>query len=131
MQRIIDFLNEAGCYFLATVDGDLPCIRPFGSNMLFEGRLYLCTGDFKDVFCQLTDNPKISIAAMGSNGNWLRITGEVVFDDRPEPVAAMYKLIPALHKLYDDQGRELKVCYIENGRAQFNLSDGAQEEIEF
>lgn len=131
MQRIIDFLNEAGCYFLATVDGDLPCIRPFGSNLLFEGRLYLCMGDFKAVYSQLAVNPRIAIAAMGSDGHWLRLSGEAVFDDRPEPVAAMYELIPSLHKLYRDQGRELKVCYIKNGRAQFYLSDGALEEFEF
>lgn len=131
MQRIIDFLNEAGCYFLATADGNLPCIRPFGSNLLFEGRLYMCMGDFKSVYRQLRANPKVAIAAIGSDGNWLRITGEVVFDDRPEPAAAMYTLIPALHKLYSDQGRELRMCYIKNGRAQFHLAEGVQEEIEF
>jgi uncharacterized pyridoxamine 5'-phosphate oxidase family protein len=131
MQRIIDFLNDAGCYFLATADGNVPFIRPFGSNLLFEGKLYMCMGDFKDVYRQLQANPNIAIAALGEEGRWLRISGEVVFDDRPEPVEAMYKLIPTLHQLYDEQGRDLKVCYITNGRAQFNTADGDVEEVEF
>ena len=131
MQRIIDFLNEAGCYFLATAAKDGVSIRPFGSNLLFEGRLYMCTGDFKEVYKQLQENPRIAIAALGEEGKWLRITGEVVFDTRPEPVEAMYALSPSLRELYDENERKLQVCYIENGRAQFYTADGEEEEFEF
>ena len=131
MQRIIDFLNDAGCYFLATAAGDDVSVRPFGSNLLFEGRLYMCTGDFKDVYKQLCANPKIAIAALGEEGKWLRITGNIVFDTRPEPVEAMYRLIPSLKELYDEKERKLQVCYIENGCAQFYSADGEEEEFEF
>lgn len=131
MQRIIDFLNDAGCYFLATLDGETPQIRPFGSNLLFEGRLYMCMGDFKDVYKQLQANTRIAIAALGADGNWIRISGEAVFDDRPEPVEAMYELLPSLHELYDEQERKLQVCYIKNGHAIFNTADGEQEEFDF
>ena len=131
MQRIIDFLNDAGCYFLATAVGDGVSVRPFGSNLLFEGRLYMCMGDFKDVYKQLQANPKIAIAALGDEGKWLRITGDVVFDTRPEPVEAMYRLIPSLKELYDEEERKLQVCYIDNGYAQFYSADGEEEDFAF
>ena len=131
MQRIFDFLIEAGFYFLATVEGDSPRIRPFGSQLLFEGRLYVCMGDFKDVYRQLMENPRIAIGAIGAEGKWMRMTGELVFDERAEPQQAMYEAIPSLHEIYDEQGRDLKLAYINNGHVQFHETPGLIEEFDF
>ena len=79
MQQVRDFLHQAGCYFLATVDGDQPRVRPFGTVDIFEGRLYIQTGKVKDVSKQLQKNPKAEICAF-ANGTWVRVAGELIRD---------------------------------------------------
>ncbi len=131
MTRIYDFLESAGYYFFGTVDGENPCIRPFGSQLLHDGKLYMCTGDFKDVYQQMRQNPKVAVGAMGSAGDWMRLTGEAVFADNPELVDAMYEKIPSLRDIYEKQGRTPVIFYIQNGYAQFNSPDGTQDGYEF
>ena len=35
MKRVYDFLKDAGVYYLATVEGDQPRVRPFGTENEF------------------------------------------------------------------------------------------------
>ena len=81
MERVCKFLKDAGTYYLATVEGDQPRVRPFGTAHIFEGRLYIQTGKIKPVSRQLAANPKAEICAF-HNGTWLRVAGELVEDDR-------------------------------------------------
>lgn len=83
MQRVCEFLKSAGTYFLATVEGDQPRVRPFGTAHVFEDRLYIQTGKAKPVSKQIIANPKVEISAF-KDGKWLRISGELVEDDRVE-----------------------------------------------
>ena len=83
MKRVEEFLKEAGTYYLATVDGDQPRVRPFGTVNVFEDKLYIQTGKVKDVSKQLHANPKAEICAF-KNGEWLRVAGTLVEDDRRE-----------------------------------------------
>ena len=82
-QDIINFLKEADTYYLATVEGDQPRVRPFGTAHIFEGKLYIQTGKVKNVSKQIHANPKVEICAF-KNGEWLRVAGELVEDDRRE-----------------------------------------------
>ena len=43
MERVAKFLKEAETYYLATVEGDQPRVRPFGTAHIFEGKLYIQT----------------------------------------------------------------------------------------
>ena len=83
MERVVNFLKEAETYYLATVEGDQPRVRPFGTAHVFEGKLYIQTGKVKDVSKQIHANPKVEICAF-KNGEWLRVAGELVEDDRRE-----------------------------------------------
>ena len=49
MKRVYDFLKKAETYYLATVEGDQPRVRPFGTVNEFEGKLYIQTGKVKPV----------------------------------------------------------------------------------
>ena len=69
MQRVLNFLKEAGTYYLATIDGDQARVRPFGTINEFEGKLYIQTGKVKDVLKQLHKNPKAGICAF-KDGNF-------------------------------------------------------------
>ena len=69
IEKVSRFLEEAGTYYLATVEGDQPRVRPFGTVLVYDGRLYIQTGKVKPVSKQLAANPKAEIcAARGRNG---------------------------------------------------------------
>ena len=108
MQRVVDFLKEANTYYLATVEGDQPRVRPFGTAHVFEGKLYIQTGKVKNVSKQIAANPKVEICAF-HEGKWLRVAGELVNDDRREPKAAMLEKMPSLKAMYsaDDDNTQV------------------------
>ena len=99
MERVVQFLKEAETYYLATVEGDQPRVRPFGTAHIFEGKLYIQTGKVKDVSKQIHANPKVEICAY-KNGEWLRVAGELVEDDRREARQSMLDAYPSLQKMY-------------------------------
>ena len=63
MQEVEKFLKECGVYFVATVDGDQPRVRPFGTANIFDGKLYIQTGKSKDVSKQIHTNAKVEVCA--------------------------------------------------------------------
>ena len=81
IEKVCQFLEESGTYYLATVDGDQPRVRPFGTVMIFEGKLYIQTGKVKPVSRQLAANPKAEICAF-ADGTWIRVAGKLIRDDR-------------------------------------------------
>ena len=95
MERVVKFLKDAGVYYLATVEGDQPRVRPFGTAHVFEGKLYIQTGKVKDVSRQLLANPKAEICAF-LNGEWIRIAGELIEDDRIEARQSLLDAYPGL-----------------------------------
>ena len=95
LERVCSFLDEAGTYYLATVEGDQPRVRPFGAVALFEGRLYIITGKVKAVSKQLEANPKAELCAF-HGGRWLRVAGELVNDDDRAVKVAMLEKMPSL-----------------------------------
>ena len=99
MERVVNFLKEAETYYLATVEGDQPRVRPFGTAHIFEGKLYIQTGKVKDVSKQIHANPKVEICAF-KNGEWLRVAGELVEDDRREARQSMLDAYPSLQNMY-------------------------------
>ena len=99
MERVVNFLKEAETYYLATVEGDQPRVRPFGTAHIFEGKLYIQTGKVKDVSKQIHANPKVEICAF-KNGEWLRVAGELVEDERREARQSMLDAYPSLQNMY-------------------------------
>lgn len=89
MNHIVEELKKAGTFYVATVEGDQPRVRPFSSVTEFEGQVYLCTNNTKDVYRQLIANPRVEISGMGKDGSWVRVVGRAIRDDRDEARAAM------------------------------------------
>lgn len=117
MKQVLDFLNKCGVYYLATVEGDQPRVRPFGAACIFEGRLYITTGNKKPVYAQMLANPKVEISGM-SEGKWIRLTGTVVTDPRRAAKTAMLEAHPQLRSMYDEDDGILEVLYLKNATAQ-------------
>ena len=130
MERVCSFIKEAQTYYLATVDGDQPRVRPFGTINIFEGKLYIQTGRVKDVAKQLAANPKAEICAF-KDGVWIRVAGELVDDDRVEPKKAMLEAYPELRRMYDPEDGNTEVLYFKNAKATFSSFTAAPETVEF
>ena len=130
MERVCKFLKDAGTYYLATVEGDQPRVRPFGTAHIFEGRLYIQTGKIKPVSRQLAANPKAEICAF-HNGTWLRVAGELVEDDRVEARKSMLDAYPNLRKMYDENDGNTQVLYFKNAVATFSSFTAAPEMVSF
>ena len=130
MQRVHDFLKEAHVYYLATVEGDQPRVRPFGTVNLFEGKLYIQTGHVKPCAKQLIANPKAEICAF-HNGTWVRIAGELKEDDRVEAKKSMLDEYSDLRAMYDENDSNTQVLYLKNAVATFSSFTAAPEVREF
>ena len=116
MERVCQFLKDAGVYYLATVEGNQPRVRPFGTAHIFEGKLYIQTGKVKPTSKQLLANPKAEICAF-HNGTWIRVAGELVEDDRVEAKKSMLDAYPNLRGMYDENDGNTQVLYLKNATA--------------
>lgn len=116
MKRVNDFLKAAGVYYLATVDGDQPRVRPFGTVNIFEDKLYIQTGKVKPTSKQLAANPKVEICAF-MDGKWIRVAGELIEDDRIEAKKSMLDAYPNLRGMYDENDGNTQVLYFKNATA--------------
>ncbi|MBR0410070.1 MAG: pyridoxamine 5'-phosphate oxidase family protein [Eubacterium sp.] len=130
MKKVEQFLKEAGTYYLATTDGDQPRVRPFGTIHIFEDKLYLQTGKVKDVSKQIHANPKVEICAF-KDGEWLRVAGELVEDDRREARQSMLDAYPTLQRMYSADDGNTEVFYLKNATATFRSFTKAPEIVTF
>ena len=130
MKRVHDFLKDAGVYYLATVEGEQPRVRPFGTVNEFEGKLYIQTGKVKPTSHQLAANPKAEICAF-KDGAWVRIACELVEDDRYEAKKSMLDAYPDLRGMYDENDGNTQVFFMQNVKATFSAFGKPSEVVEF
>lgn len=130
MEKTCNFLKEAGVYYLATMDGDQPRVRPFGTAHIFDGKLYIQTGKVKPVSKQIAANPKVELCAF-NNGVWLRVCGELVEDDRVEAKKSMLDAYPNLRAMYDENDENTQVLYLKNATATFESFTAPMEKETF
>ena len=130
MKKVYDFLKNAEVYYLATVEGNQPRVRPFGTVNEFEGKLYIQTGKIKPVSNQLMANPKAEICAF-KDGAWVRIACELVEDDRIEAKKSMLDAYPNLRRMYDENDGNTQVFYMKNAVATISSFGKDSEIIKF
>lgn len=130
MEKVCQFLKDAGVYYLATIDGDQPRVRPFGTAHIFEGKLYIQTGRSKPVSQQLKANPKAEICAF-KDGVWVRVACELIEDDRVEARRSMLDAYPELRAMYDENDGNTQVLYMHNATATFSSFTAAPETVTF
>ena len=130
MKEVQEFLKEAGVYYLATVDNNKPKVRPFGTIEIFEDKLYIQTGKKKDVYKQILNNPNVEICAF-KDGKWIRLSGELVSDDRVEAKKDMLDKNPNLRGMYNENDDNTIVLYFKNAKAVISSFTEAPKVIEF
>ncbi len=130
MKSVEKFLKDAGTYYLATVEGDQPRVRPFGTAHIYDGKLYIQTGKKKDVSKQLHENPKAEICAF-MNGEWLRVSGLLIEDDRRDARVSMLDAYPELKSMYDPDDGNTEVFYFKDATAVFSSFTNPPRVVKF
>ena len=130
IEKVYQFLDEAKTYYLATVEGDQPRCRPFGTALLYDGKLYIQTGKVKAVSKQIAVNPKVEVCAF-NGGKWLRVAGELVNDDSRDVKVAMLEKMPMLKKMYSADDDNTQVLYFKNATAAIFSFGGEPEMFAF
>lgn len=132
VQEVRNYLHECGTFYIATVDGDQPRVRPFGVAEVYNGKLYIQTGKKKNVFKQMIENPKFEITAVKPSGTeWIRISGELVNDDSREAKVYILDQNPGLKSMYSADDDNTAVLYIKNGVAKLSSFTASEKEIKF
>lgn len=130
IEKVCQFLKEAGIYYLATVEGSQPRVRPFGTAHIFEGKIYIQTGKSKSVSRQLAANPLAEICAF-KKGVWLRVAGTLVEDDRIEARQSLLDAYPGLQKMYAADDGNTQVLYLKDATAIFSSFSSEPEVLTF
>ena len=130
IDKVFYFLNDAQVYYLATVDGTQPRVRPFGTILLFDGKLYIQTGKVKDVSKQIAADPLVEICAY-MNGAWLRIACELVEDDNHDAKVAMLERMPSLKAMYSPDDDNMQMFYMKDATATFSSFTSEPEVVQF
>lgn len=130
IEKVYQFLNEANTYYLATVEGDQPRVRAFGTALLYEGKLYIQTGKAKPVSHQIAANPKVEICAF-KGGKWVRIAGELENDDNRDVKVAMLEKMPSLKGMYSVDDDNMQMLYFKNASATFSSFTEEPETVTF
>lgn len=130
IERTCNFLKEAGTYFLATIDGDQPRVRPFGTAHIYEDKFYIQMGKSKSVSAQLQINPKVELSAF-KDGVWVRVEGKLIEDDRVEARKSMLDAYPELRSMYDENDGNTQVWYFEQAVVTFSSFTAESETFNF
>ena len=129
LAKVLEFLDAAETYYLATVEGDQPRVRPFGTALVYNDKLYIPTGKVKAVSKQLAKNPKAEICAF-KDGKWIRITGELIEDETREVKTLMLEKMPILRHMYNEDDGNMQMLYFKNAKVVFSSFGSAPEEFE-
>lgn len=128
MKEVLEFLQKAGVFCLATAEGDTPHVRPFGFVMECGGKLTFCTGNNKPVYKQLARNPKVEICAVDDKANTMRICGTVKFCTTPETQKKALEVMPSLSKIYSVGDGKFEIFCLNEGKAVCSSMAGEKKE---
>jgi len=125
MEEVYEFLKKCGAYYIATMDGDQPRVRPFATALIFDKKLYIQTGKVKNVSKQIKKNPKVEICAV-DGPKWVRVEAVAVDDDRTEAKQKMLDAHPQLKNMYSADDNNCQVLYLKNATATFYSFGGGE-----
>lgn len=132
MREVFEFLKHCQTYYLATIEGEQPRVRPFGSYAIYEDKLYIETAHYKRVAQQIDAHPLVEICAFDNQSRWVRIACRLVADERVEAKRAFLEQMPELRDLgYDETGDKMAIYYMTNATATFESYAGEKRELEF
>lgn len=124
MNEVLKFLTDNPTFYIATVEGDIPKVRPFGFAMEYDGKLCFCTNNKKEIYKQLKANPNFEICTASKDGEWIRLKGKAVFNTSRQSKEAALAAAPFLNSMYSVEDSIFEIFYIEDGEATFMDMNG-------
>jgi len=116
-KKVFDFLEKAGTFYLATVEGDQPRVRPYGAMLYYEDKIYIMAFGKTNATRQIAENPKAEICAF--KGQTLRIACTLVEDNRPEVGKALVEKMTMLKLVLGENGENGVMYYLKDAKADF------------
>ncbi len=129
IKKVFDFLEEAKTFYLATVEGDQPRVRPYGAMLLFENKIYIMAFGKTNATRQIQNNQKAEICAF--KGKTLRIECKLVEDNRPEVGKALVDKMPVLKPALGENGENGVMYYLKDATANFFQMMELVETVQF
>ncbi len=128
-EKVNEFLDKAKVFYFLTTDGEQPKGRPFGFHMLVDGKIYFGCGTFKNVYKQLTKNPKVEVLAV-VEGEFMRYDGTAKVVKADALLAKVREIMPQIMAMYDKNKWEMGLFYLENGHAEIRGMMDLKEEFD-
>ena len=129
--KVVRFLQDSKVFYIATIDGDKPRVRPFGAVLNIDGKVSICTGAFKNVYKQIEQNPNVEISAMSADGKWIRVSGSLTNITNEANQKKFFEAMPNLEKIYSgDKKKDFTVLSFKSGTATIEDMTGNKEVIE-
>jgi uncharacterized pyridoxamine 5'-phosphate oxidase family protein len=129
--KVVKFLQESKVFYIATIDGDIPRVRPFGAVLSIDGKVSICTGSSKNVYKQIEKNPSVEISAMTPDGKWIRLSGSLVNVTNEANQKAFFDAMPELKKIYSgNKIKEFTILSFTKGIAIIEDFSGYKEVID-
>ena len=129
IEKVNKFLDDAKTFCFLTTDGDQPKGRPFGFHLLDGDKIYFGCGTFKNVFSQLTKNPKVEVMAY-TDQDFMRYDGTVKIVKDEKLLDKVRSVMPQIMNLYDKNNWEMGMFYLENGHVEIRGMLDLKEEFD-
>ncbi len=129
IKKVYDFLEDAKTFYLATVEGDQPRVRPYGAMMMYDGKIYIMAFGQTNATRQIAGNQKAEICAF--KGKTLRIECKLIKDNRPETQKALIDKMPVLKPALGENGENGVMYYLADATATFFKMMEVDEVIKF
>lgn len=131
MSKVVyDYLKQAGTYYLATVEGKQPRVRPFGTIDLYEGKLLILTNKGKKVAKQIEINPKLELSAMVGD-TWIRVQANAYINENIEAQRHILEAYPSLAASYQAGNPNTGLYELRDGIAAIYSFTGEAQVIKF
>lgn len=131
LERIYSVLSESRPYFLSTMDGDQPRVRPFGSLYIYDGKLFFSTFRWKAVYAQLKKSPQIQLATVTKDG-WVRVTARAVEDESLETRQTIWRMSAAVtERDPDNMDEQMAAFYLQDAQAILYINGADPETFAF
>lgn len=129
IEKVNKFLDDAKTFCFLTTDGDQPKGRHFGFHLLDGDKIYFGCGTFKNVFSQLTKNPKVEVMAY-TDQEFMRYDGTVKIVKDEKLLDKVRSVMPQIMNLYDKNNWEMGMFYLENGHVEIRGMLDLKEEFD-
>lgn len=129
IEKVNKFLDDEKTFCFLTTDGDQPKGRPFGFHLLDGDKIYFGCGTFKNVFSQLTKNPKVEVMAY-TDQEFMRYDGTVKIVKDEKLLDKVRSVMPQIMNLYDKNNWEMGMFYLENGHVEIRGMLDLKEEFD-